>query len=762
MYDLLKTLRSFDALRDNIEDRPDEIKVKSMDCMKPSFDSSNILNEVDPSINKVLLKLGIEKLYEHQASAVKLAIEGKNVVLESPTASGKTLAFTIPMVDKLLKNPKSHALLIYPMKAVANDQRRQLTDFLNHYRYLESWTYDGDTPPEDRSCIKRKPPTIILTNPEMLHLSFLGWADQWQNLLKSISFIVVDEIHEYRGYFGTNYALLLRRFLLKLSKMECYPQLFLCTATCKNPLEHAERLTGKNFNLVSAKNKMKPYRNFIFINPRNIPDFKFREIFKFRIARAALACLSLNLSTIVFCPSRKFAEDICKIAKRESEKFNLEPSVIAPYKSGIRAKKRREIEKGLREGEYKIVFTTNALELGIDIGKLDVCILAGFPESIMSAWQRIGRVGRSWDKVTHILFYAMNNAFDQFYAGNIDSFLNKPLDEITIGVGNEELISRHVPYLLNETGWDLSEKDQKIIGEDFYHYTKEKIRGIKPLKGIHGPNYLRLNIRGCSGSIFKLLYHDTEIGTISDAQAFREAYIGAIYNHFGRPYKVVSHGGNEIHLEETDPYYYTEPSFYTVVQSNDILKGERYNEEFSVFYGKLTIFENFTGYKLINERDGNILDEVRSDLSRHRYAHTFWMKFENLNSSIIISSGITALENIFRVGAPFVIPSDRHDASTFCNKSSFEIYFYENYPGGIGISEKAFYVFRKIVKEGIKIAVNCSCKEGCPRCIFPPRFKKADDLSKSAGLKLADELLEITSKPAEEVFDSSIHGWRGR
>jgi DEAD/DEAH box helicase domain-containing protein len=757
MKTFLDLLRSFDAIRDNQTDHPDEIHTKSLPFQEPIYDDGTIFNELHPDIRKVLEKIEINNLYQHQAEAIRHSIIGKNVVLESPTASGKTLAFSLSLLNRLLNDINAYALLIYPMKAVANDQRRQLLDILSYYR-LESWTFDGDTNEEERRLLKQKPPRILITNPDTLHLSFLGWSDQWENLLNKIQFIVLDEIHEYRGYFGTNFALLFRRFLLKLKKLGCEPQLFLCTATCANSLEHAERLTGKKFTHVKSQNIMKPQRDFIFITP-SIPDFKYYDIYKLRIVNASLACMSAGLSTIVFCPSRKFAEDVCKMTKKNTDKYNLNMDEIVPYKSGLNADTRREIEKGLRTGKFKVAFTTNALELGIDIGKLDVCILAGFPDSIMSAWQRIGRVGRSWDKKAFVIFYALNNAFDRFYVSNIDAFLNKPFDQIVIGINNEELISRHIPYLLHESGWSLDESDKEIIGEKFFDIAKKNSNNKRQIL-INNPNYFRLNIRGDSGSILKLLHNGNEIGSISESQAFREAYLGAIYSHFGNSYRVSQHGGNEIILEDSEPYQFTEPSFYTIVQSTVILDGKRYSEVLSVYYGKLTIFENFTGYKLKDERTGNIIEEVKSEVSHRKQAHTFWLRIEDVAHFKNYQDGINALEHIFRVGAPFIIPIDKHDVSTYSRHNPYEIYLYENYPGGIGISEKVLKVFREIITEGLKIAEKCSCKDGCPRCIFPPRFKKEDGLSKNAGINLAHEILDITENPPEEEFDIDIFGWK--
>lgn len=765
MERLIKSLRTFDALRDNIEEveKRDTVLLRNIPNEMPMYAPDNVFDGFHPSIQKALKNSGIIRLYEHQADAIKHSLNGENVVLESPTASGKTLSFCIPLFDCLLKDSNAHALMIYPMKAVSNDQRRQIQELANHIhtQQIESWTYDGDTDEEHRKILREHPPSILITNPEMLHLSFLWWSQQWIKFYQNLKYIVIDEIHEYRGYFGTNVSLLLRRFLLMLQRMGNNPKLFLSTATCANPLEHAEHLTGRKFTLVSAKNKMKPYRKFAFINPR-IPNFKFLDIYRFRIARAALACISEDLSTLVFCPSRKFTEDVFRCAKREAEKYKIDICKIAPYRSGYTPDQRREIEDGLRTGKYKVVFTTNALELGIDIGRLDVCILAGFPDSVMSAWQRIGRTGRSFEKTAYVLYYAMNNAFDQFYAENIDAFIQKPLDEIAIGLDNEELIGRHIPYLLHETSWQLSQKDKDALGDAFYRKAKEKASSAKPLAGGVGPHYMALDIRGGAGSVLTLKYKDKDIGSISDVQQFREAYIGGIYNHCGKEYKVAGLTSKEVLLEYVEPYLRTDPNFYTVVQNNDIIKGKRYKESLSTLYGKITIFENFAGFKIIDERNGNMIDEIRAQSARRHNAHAFWFIFDNVSLFSISDfvSGLGGLEHILRIGSIFIIPSDRHDTATFSNSQSLpQIYLYESVPGGIGIADKAFRIWKDIIQEGIKIADRCLCKDGCPRCIHPPRLKSTIGISKISGIELAYQLLEHAQSEPDEEYDPGIHGW---
>ena len=766
MERLLQALRDFDALRDQQDrDKRDSIAVQEVPSEPPAYAPDAAFERIPADLREALRGTGITRLYEHQAEALELVAQGKNVVLEAPTASGKTLCFTIPMLQLLQQNPESHAMLIYPMKALSNDQRRQIHDIVdrlpNRHRRIESWTYDGDTEQEHRKVIRERPPAILITNPEMLHLSFLGAPDAWEGFLKKLRFLVVDEIHEYRGFFGTNVSMLLRRFLLKLNRMGTSPQLVLASATCANPLSHAEGLTGSEFSLVSARNRMRPRRHFAFIAP-SIPDFRYRYIYELRIARAGLAALSLGLTTIVFCPSRRFAEDVFGTAVRGAERAGIDKSKIAPYRSGYTPDERRGVEEGLRNGLYQLVFSTNALELGMDIGRLDVCILAGFPDSVMSAWQRIGRVGRSWEKDTYVLFYAMNNAVDEFYAQNLDAFLQKPLDEIAIGVDNEELIERHVPYLLHEVGWRILDEDHRVIGRTFWELARTKAANAKPVEGHCGPNYMRLDIRGTSGGTYVLKYKGRDIGSLSEVQCFREAYVGAIYSHFGQKYKVIAHGTKEVFFGEAEAYLRTEPGLYWKVHVNDIIRGNRFEEVVSIYYGKITVYENFTGFRTVDIRSGSVVDEESAQRARPYIGHAFWLSIEDSGFAAEIdrSQGVRALEQLIRIGTTFVIPCDRHDTTTTSTlEDPQSVYLYENVPGGIGIAEKVFERWREILKAGKEVAERCACPKGCPRCIHPPRLRDAKGLEKKEGIALAQRLLDFTEMPRGEEFEPGVHGW---
>lgn len=339
MDELLEWLRRFDALRDKPgEGQGDDLLTRELPCQEPVWASASDMERLPALVSKVLSGLGFSSLDQHQVVAIDAILAGKDVVLESPTASGKTLSFALPLALALGQDPQAHALSIHPMKALSHDQRQQWEQIAGACngsvkRPLESWIYDGDTEQEHRSQLRTNPPAVLFTTPEMLHASFLGWREQWERFLRGLKMIVLDEIHEYRGYFGTNVALLLRRSLALLEQYGVRPQLVLATATCGNAREHAERLTGRPCTLVQARSTARPQRHFAFIRP-GIPDYMYHDIYCLRIVRAALACMAQGLSTLIFCPTRRFVEEAAMRAKQEASKFGIDPERIAPYRSG--------------------------------------------------------------------------------------------------------------------------------------------------------------------------------------------------------------------------------------------------------------------------------------------------------------------------------------------------------------------------------------------------------------------------------------------
>ncbi len=743
----LVRLKEFDALRDG-----DTVNRKMVDRIRPA-QAAEWPAQLDSSVRNTLVRSGIRQPYQHQADAIVKSLSGSDVVMESPTASGKTLAFTASMLHALKQNKSSHALMIYPMKALAFDQREQIREICRPLS-IESWPYDGDTPEEEKKTLRTNPSHILLTNPEYLNMSFLGSREAWKHsqFLQKVCYVVIDEMHEYRGFFGSNMALLLRRFFLHLNRIGASPQVFLSTATCANPQEHARSLTGRGVDVVSAKGTLRPERHFIFVDPE-IPDFRYREILQLRIERAALAALAEGLQVLIFCPTKRFLEDAFRNSQREATKYGLDPEGICAFHADLKSEQRQEIQQKIKAGEIRTVFTTNALEIGLDVGGMDGVIMAGFPPSIMSAWQQLGRAGRSWDRDAFVLFYSMNDPIDRFVVGNLNAFLNKPFDELVVDPANEELIRNHLPALVEETGGEISPSEKTILGPSFYDAAIKNLGKVPPK---YKPQ-VYMNIRGGIGQAYELRRGNEELGKVSAMRRFREAYIGAIFPFFGRRYRVSSHEEHAIVLEDTEQHLRTEPGFYTVITRSNFFDGVGYGD-IGVYYCSLNIGINFTGYKLADERSGEVIRTGGdNDALFLKNLHSFWLDVPRTDAAV---AGIGAVEHMIRVGAMFVIPADRFDTSTYSTTSTNELsaYCYENYAGGIGVAKKLFIVWDKALEAGMEIARNCGCSSSCQNCIEPAKSWDVSNanINKVPGIELAKELLAAVANGHDQKWVNGL------
>ena len=768
---LITLLTEFDALRQN-EDIEDEIQTGSLESIQPK-NADSWPAQLHPGVVAAIKQTNpnIQTLYQHQYDAIEASLSGKDVVMESPTASGKTLAFTAPMLHTLLEKPGSHALMIYPMKALAFDQReqiRQICDLLE----IGSFPYDGDTDPEHRKILREHPPHILLTNPEYLNMSFLGNRELWDVFLRRLRYIVIDEMHIYRGFFGSNMALLLRRFFLHLNRIGVSPRVFLSTATCANPLEHAKNLIGDRRDIALVPKKkggiFRPERNFIFVKP-DIPDYRYRDILRLRVVNAGLTFLSEGLQTLIFCPSKRFLESALRDCKSKAEELGLDPSRAVAFHADMKADDRQETQQKIKAKKVDVIFTTNALEVGIDIGGLDGVVLAGFPPSVMSAWQQIGRAGRAWDKKAFVLLYAMNDPIDQFFAGNINAFLDKKLDELVIDPSNIEPIKNHLPSLIAEAegAAKLKPSDEDILGEAFYQEAVSS--NAEPPRNKRYTPQIGIKMRGIWGESYKLKRGAEEVGQISEMRKFREAYIGAVFTFLGQNYRVHAHEADAVILAEYENQFHkTDPLFYTLLFDGETFEGQRYNFPtlfddafFEVFYGTLTINMNFGGYKLVDERSPDELIESSANTDAHNLYnhHAFSIALPDAEQS---KEGLGALEHMMRVGAMFSVPADRFDASTFSkggnNGGEPSAYYYENYPGRIGIASKLYEVWPEVLKKGVEIAQNCECKTGCQNCIEPAKSYNLSNanIDKNKGIQLAEILLASHGQGPTHEFENGM------
>ena len=728
----------------------DQVSQGTVEAIQPSF-AAEWPRELHPAVRQVLIQQGIHSPYQHQYDAIVKSLAGHDVVLESPTASGKTLAFTSAMVHSLLKYRRGTALMIYPMKALAFDQRTQIREICEPLN-IDSWPYHGDVPVGDRAALRTSPPQILLTNPEYLNMSFLAYRDIWDGFLRNLQYVVIDEMHEYRGYFGGNVALLLRRFFLHLRRIGSFPRVFLSTATCDNPGEHARNLTGREVEEVSARNVYRPRRHYLFVNP-NIPDYQYRNILRYRVELAALQSLEAGKQILVFCPTKRLLEEAFRNSRRRAEERGLDANRMTAFHADLKGELKQDIQQRIKSGEIRVVFTTNALELGLDIGRLDGVILMGFPSSIMSAWQQIGRAGRSWDKDAFVLLYAMNDPIDRFFVGNIDAFLNKPFDALVVDPENEELIDNHMGALVEETSGELSPADEHILGSAFYQRAKEE--DAQPLPG-YKP-HAHLSLRGSYGKSYQLKRGREEIGQISEMRLFREAYIGAVFTFFGQKYVVHAHEGDAVVLDDADQNRRTEAGFYVNLWRNAVVDGYSYRDV-QVYCGVLNISVNFTGYKLINEVSGEVIDSFGGEGRAHyqNNLHGLWM---DLPYGAADPLGLAALEHLIRVGTLFILPVDRFDTSTYSThgptaRDTRTVYYYENYSGGIGIAKKVFEKWPECLKKGMEVAQDCRCRSGCQNCIEPAKsyHSSGGDLDKRLGIELGHRLLSAHRRGPSHRF----------
>ncbi len=775
MDDLLDAFRRFGAIR---EEDGDVLRIAKQDSVAPTFGTGGIFHSFSPRLEAALDAVGIKSLYDHQEKAIyEVLISGNNVILEAPTASGKSLAFHLPVIEKLLRNPADRALMIYPMNALIVDQQEQLNRLLTKIpgQPLRSDLFIGSTSEMQRALIKENPPNILITNPEMLHLSLLAWSDQWQRFLPHLKWIVVDEVHEYRGFLGSSISMILRRLSYHLSALDVRPQFFLSSATCANPQEHAEGLTGLQFTAVSNSEGMRPARTYWFVQPAEAEVGPWEDLMH-RAVSAGLACLACDKRVLVFCHTRTFAEKCLQLAQRRiaeadgneannQDLAGIDPNSIRVYRSGLSDDNRRAVQRGLQTGSVKLVFTTNALELGLDIGGLDGVILAGFPDNLMSAWQRIGRAGRRWDSEAFVLFLARNDPLDRFFANDPDAFLQQPLLDLVVNPANETLIERYMPSFLDESG-DL-DGDRTILGRVFANEAEKLLaEGAKTRrKGTSRP-HSRVNVRGVRAGTFTLEVGAEEIGTIARQNQFREAFQNAIYLHGGEAYRVEAittvekdnrNRGGTIQLGDAPAHHRTDPRITTQLSENDAYAGYRWQvAKVAIKHGNVRVTEELRGVDEIDEQSKQLIKhwEPEFDTRLSSWAHAFWMEIEG--HSRLMRHGLTALQNILRIGVIFTIPVDTHDTFAHSIAQDRTVYIVESYPGGIGIASKVLTRWQDCLEAGIKVAEACSCKQGCGNCIMPPRSREA--LDKVSGIALARELLKATAEPHSHRWDGDL--WR--
>ena len=700
---------------------------------------------IEDKLVEILKEKGISKLYSHQAFALEFIRNKKNVVVVTPTASGKTLCYNLPVLDSILEDENSRALYLFPTKALSQDQLTELYQLVSALdEGIKTYTYDGDTPSSARQAIRKKG-HIVVTNPDMLHLGILPHHTKWMDFFVNLKYVVIDEIHIYRGVFGSHLANVIRRLKRICRFYGSNPQFICCSATIANPRELSQKIVGKEFVLVDNNGAPQGEKHFLFYNPPVInKELGIRKSLIKEVARFVAYFMNYDIQTIIFARSRLTTEVLTSYLKDFLAKTGRSKDMVRGYRGGYLPNLRREIEKGLKDGEIKGVVSTNALELGIDIGQLDACFMAGYPGTISSTWQQAGRAGRRSNSSIAILV-ASSNPLDQFVINHPDYFFGESPESAVIDPDNLSILVSHIRCasfeLPFEEGEDFGTKKLRDVleyleKEGVLHRVEKKwywMSEIYPTEEI--------SLRSASVDNFVIIdtadQQEQVIGEVDKASVPTLIYEGAIYLHEGEQYAIhrLDYQNQKAYAERVKVNYYTDAQTETNIKVLDVFeKGEELNMEHA--YGEVAITTVSTSYKKIKfYTHENIGFGEISLPPEEMHTTAYWLALtndisellelqESENTSFNLSSGLLALSNVLINVIPLYVMCDPQDVravsevrSPFTSKPT--IYIYDNYPGGVGFSEKMFELRRPLLQAAQELILGCGCEKGCPSCVGP-------------------------------------------
>lgn len=733
-------IEPIDRFKNDIRYRDKIVHVETIPSKKPKYKKIDNLNWriIDYLESKDV------KLYEHQAEAYEHIQNNENIIITTPTASGKTLAFNLPIMETMIEDETATALYIYPAKALSNDQLHVLENLEEELDIKTNpRTYDGDTPKDERYGIRQKS-RIVLTNPYQLHL-ILSWHHQWERFYRNLKYIVIDESHYYKGVFGSNVAFLIRRLKRIANFYGSNPQFILSSATLANPLELANKLTGEEFVLIDKDTSPSGEKDFILYNPfinkkknkRNSKSpsvhVETEEIFLYLIFK--------NIQTLCFTVSRKMAELIARWSKNEINniKAKLVDRVTA-YRAGYRPEERREIEEGLKSRKYLGVTCTNALELGINIGSLDAVIISGYPGTMVSVWQQSGRSGRSNQKSLAILI-AFENQLDQYFMNNPDFFFDKPHENVFIDLNNSILRNAHILCAAKELSLTSEESnkyfnapieilDNLVEGKDL----RKTPRGTYVYPYDDNPAFSH-SLDQLSNEEFKVFYNRKVLETMGRSQVYREAHEGAVLINKGESYIVnkLNLRNNTVNVVKEDVDYHTVVLNKVNINIKRKISKTKFGD-LTIHFGELTVTEDYYKYKKI--QFSKTVKSFDLDLPPLKFTTKgLWFTIpsyieeeveERYSGDSIFDGGLHGAEHALIGLFPLHVMCDRSDIgglSTRYHEDTQEstIFIYDGYEGGIGITEKAIEIFPDLVKSTYDLLKNCSCVDGCPACIYSPK-----------------------------------------
>ena len=726
-------------------------------------------DDVPAALREALAAAGIETLHGHQRAALDALRAGDHVVVSTGTASGKSLCYQLAVLDDFARDPQSRALLLFPTKALAQDQARKLGTLTRGTTGLGGVVpaiYDGDTPLDTRALLRRTA-TILLSNPDMLHLGILPSHERWAEFLHHLQFVVLDEAHVYRGVFGSHVAQVVRRLRRLCAHYGGSPQFVLTSATIAEPQAFAERLVGVPFTAVDEDQAPRPERTVVFWNPPLVDPQRGER--RSALAEASYVTAESVLAgarVIAFAPTRKAAELMFGHVRRRLEDRDRDAARrVQPYRAGYTAQQRRDIERRLFAHELDAVIATQALELGIDVGSLDVSLVTGFPGTITSLrqrWGRAGRVGHGW-----AVLVAGQDALDQYFMREPELLLSRRVEEAIIDLHNPQISARHLEAAAYER--PITAKDAEYFGEEGL-LAAERLEQAGRLRrrgdGLvwslpHSPA-AETSLRTAGNEQFVIVEARAGeiIGTVERERVFRFAHPGAVYLHLGRSYLVtrLDLEGRTVLVDDFDGSFYTQVK----VDKNVLVAGQagvRQLPGAPLFFGELEVTEQVIAYQKRDMTDQHVLDTVSLDLPEQTFTtQAFWLalpapvleaalkEFANADEHATGGS-LHAAEHALIALLPLYAMCDRWDIGGLSTPWHWQtdtasIFVYDGYPGGIGLTRRGYDAFESLAADARRLIAECPCESGCPSCVQSPKCGNLNEpLHKAGAVALLEAIL---------------------
>jgi DEAD/DEAH box helicase domain-containing protein len=726
---------------------------------------ADIPEAVAEPLRNALERRGITQLYTHQAAAFELCAAGRNVVVVTPTASGKTLCYNLPVLNRLIADPGARAMYLFPTKALAEDQLHEFQAAVDAMgSEIRAFTYDGDTPQDARRAIRERA-NVVLTNPDMLHSGILPHHTKWAKCFENLRFVVIDELHYYRGVYGSHLANLLRRLKRICEFYGSKPQFLCCSATIANPKELAEALTEERFDLVDRNGAPSGEKYFVFYNPPVVNrQLGIRRSYLQETRRIAMEFIERRQQTLVFANNRLATELLLTYLRDACERGPLPGDTVRGYRGGYLPRERREIERKLRNGEIRAVVATNALELGIDIGSLDAVVMAGYPGSIASTWQRAGRAGRRQTASLAVMI-ASSAPLDQYIVEHPDYFFDRSPEHAHINADNLEILINH----LKCAAFELPIRDGEKFGP---HDTTELCRFLEEEAGLlhHSAGCWHwtsdtypadaVSLRAVTSDNFVVVditnQHEI-IAEVSFPTALTTLHEKAIYLHEARQYQVerFDYEGRKAYVRRVDSDYFTDAIDYTQVKELEEFES-REMAGARAAHGDVRVNRQVVGFKKVkfytleNVGAGNLSmpeQELHTTSFWLRFPESFLARFPDL-SPAEKQNGLTGLANVLRTVAALLLMCDPRDLGVAITEDiskgtrSYEpdLFLYDNYPGGIGQSAPLFKLTPKLLAGAMDVLRACGCDVGCPACVGP--IGEVGERGKEAAMRILVELTQ--------------------